>query len=279
MRDLLEKEKRAIKLLRTVAKTTDGEIELSYSGGKDSDVCLALAQMAGIPYRAIYKNTTIDPPYTIAHCKEKGVEIIRPKKSFFDIIKQKGFPSDNRRFCCSTLKEYKVLDTAIQGIRRCESTKRAARYKEPIACRLYGKKKDQHVNVILPILNWTNDDIEHYIVANRIQCSPLYYDDNGKFCVTRRLGCLGCPLKGDNGLVDFLKYPQLVRLWLNAGERWRNKKREKPTVSHVKYKDVYEQFVRHLFFHSYEDFRLAKSGMFGKVDCKQFLQDYFKIQL
>ena len=69
MSDLLEKEKRAIKLLRTVAKTTDGEIELSYSGGKDSDVCLALAQMAGIPYRAIYNNTTIDPPGTIAHCK------------------------------------------------------------------------------------------------------------------------------------------------------------------------------------------------------------------
>lgn len=92
MSDLLEKEKRAIKLLRTVAKTTDGEIELSYSGGKDSDVCLALAQMAGIPYRAIYKNTTIDPPGTISHCKEKGAEIIRPKKSFFEIIEQKGFP-------------------------------------------------------------------------------------------------------------------------------------------------------------------------------------------
>ena len=93
MSDLLEKENRAIKLLRTVAKTTDGDIELSYSGGKDSDVILALAQMAGIPYRAIYKNTTIDPPGTIAHCKDKGAEIIRPKKSFFQIIEQKGFPS------------------------------------------------------------------------------------------------------------------------------------------------------------------------------------------
>lgn len=92
MSDLLEKEKRAIKLLRTVAKTTEGDIELSYSGGKDSDVILTLAQMAGIPYRAIYKNTTIDPPGTIAHCKAKGAEIIRPKKSFFQIIEQKGFP-------------------------------------------------------------------------------------------------------------------------------------------------------------------------------------------
>lgn len=146
MSDLLEKEKHAIKLLRTVAKTTDGEIELSYSGGKDSDVCLALVQMAGIPYRAIYKNTTIDPPGTIAHCKEVGAEIIRPEKSFLEIIEQKGFPSRFARFCCSELKEYKILDTAIQGIRRCESTKRAANYKEPIICRTYGRKDELRIS-------------------------------------------------------------------------------------------------------------------------------------
>ena len=61
----------ALKLLRSIPQ--DGEIEISYSGGKDSDVILELAKMAGIPYRAIYKNTTIDPPWTIKHCKGKGV--------------------------------------------------------------------------------------------------------------------------------------------------------------------------------------------------------------
>lgn len=44
----------AIKLLRSIP-TDEGEIELSYSGGKDSDVILELAKMAQIPYRAIYK--------------------------------------------------------------------------------------------------------------------------------------------------------------------------------------------------------------------------------
>ena len=33
----------------------DDPIEVSYSGGKDSDVILALTKMAGIPYRAIYQ--------------------------------------------------------------------------------------------------------------------------------------------------------------------------------------------------------------------------------
>ena len=66
MSELADKERRAIKILRMYRG--DDPIEVSYSGGKDSDVILALTKMAGIPYRAIYKNTTIDPPYTVQHC-------------------------------------------------------------------------------------------------------------------------------------------------------------------------------------------------------------------
>lgn len=51
----------AIKLLRSIPQDK-GDIELCYSGGKDSDVILELAKMAEIPFRAIYKSTTIDPP-------------------------------------------------------------------------------------------------------------------------------------------------------------------------------------------------------------------------
>ena len=119
----------AIKLLQSIPQ--DGDIEVSYSGGKDSDVILELAKMAGIPYRAIYKNTTIDPPGTIAHAREMGAEVIHPQKTFFQLISEKGYPSRVSRWCCSVLKEYKVCDRAIQGIRRSESRKRAERYKEP----------------------------------------------------------------------------------------------------------------------------------------------------
>ena len=37
----------AIKLLQSIPQ--DGDIEISYSGGKDSDVILELTKMAGIP--------------------------------------------------------------------------------------------------------------------------------------------------------------------------------------------------------------------------------------
>ena len=115
---LEKKIERALWLLRTAAADSDQPIEVSYSGGKDSDVILELARMAGIKYRAIYKNTTIDPPGTIAHVKANGVEILRPKQTFFQLIEQNGFPNRFMRFCCRYLKEYKVLDRCIMGVRK-----------------------------------------------------------------------------------------------------------------------------------------------------------------
>ena len=169
---LSKKVEMGIRLLQSIP-TDEGPVELSYSSGKDSDVILELAKMAGIKYRAIYKNTTIDPPGSIAHAKEMGAEIVQPKKSFFKLIQENGFPSRWARFCCRYLKEYKILDRAIQGIRRCESTKRAERYKEPEVCRTYSKK--EKARIYLPILEWTDDDVEEFIKERNIKCHPLYY--------------------------------------------------------------------------------------------------------
>ena len=175
---LQKKVDRAVKLIRSAVG--DDVVEVSYSGGKDSDVILELAKLAGVKYRAIYKNTTIDPPHTIAHAKEKGAEIIRPKHTFFELIKKNGFPTSRARFCCRFLKEYKVLDKAIHGIRRCESSARAKRYsiEDPVICRVYGSKMN-HVNVILPILDWTDEDVAEFVQERGIKCHPLYYDLGG----------------------------------------------------------------------------------------------------
>lgn len=88
---LQKKVKQSIKLLQSVQKRYDSEIEIAYSGGKDSDVILQLAKEAGIKYRAIYKNTTIDPPGTLGHVREMGVEILRAKTSFFISWRRKDF--------------------------------------------------------------------------------------------------------------------------------------------------------------------------------------------
>lgn len=264
----------SLRLLRAAAAKSENPIEISYSGGKDSDVILELAKMAGIPFRAIYKNTTIDPPGTIKHCKDNGVEIVS-RKSFAQVIQAKGFPTYLRRFCCHELKEYKILDRAVHGIRLEESTKRRKLYKEPSFCRLYNKK--ERVEVFLPILYWTEKDIEHFIMQRGITCHPLYYDDNGRFCVNRRLGCMGCPQKYDKGLADFKKRPRLVKFWLRNGIIWWNSHKLDKTKR--KFKSPYELFVRNVFFDDYESFRNSIDNMFGKIDCKDFLENYFGIEL
>lgn len=267
---------KAIKLLRSTCR--DREVELSYSGGKDSDVILELAKMAGINYRAIYKNTTIDPPGTIRHVRENNVEIVRPKETFLQLIERKGFPTRRARFCCQVLKEYKIMDIAIQGIRRSESSKRTKLYKEPTLCRIYNNNKVNHVEIILPILDWTDNDVVEFITERGIKLHPLYYTD-GKVDVKRRLGCMGCPLSKDRGLEEFKRYPNLVKAWLRAGVKWW---KNHPNIKTRKnYRSIYEVFVGDLFFKSYEDtMRSIRGELFNNpIDCKKFLEEYFKINL
>lgn len=272
--ELKKKVERAIKLIQAAAKGHD-VIEVSYSGGKDSDVILELTKMAGVPYRAIYKNTTIDPKGTIAHALSKGAEVINPKKTFMQLIEENGFPNRIRRHCCRFLKEYKVLDVAVQGIRREESAKRAARYHEPEECRTYGK--GEKARIIYPILDWTKDDVLEFIVSQGIQIHPLYYRSDGTIDVSRRLGCQCCPLKSDRGLSEFKANPRLVKMWIKAGQRYID---AHPNTKAAKiYGNGYEMFVKHLFYDTISDFYNARGGMFGWIDCKRTLEDYFKIQL
>lgn len=198
----------AIKLLQSIP-TDEGPIEICYSGGKDSDVILELAKMAGINYRAIYKNTTIDPRGTMQHVREMGVEVVQPKENFLNLVRRKGMPSRFSRFCCEILKEYPILPRAVLGIRRNESRKRAERYKEPELCRVYsgGTKVRQY----LPILEWSNEDVAEFIKRRNIKCAPVYYDEDGKFDVNRRLGCIGCPLASKNiRRKGFLDNPKML---------------------------------------------------------------------
>lgn len=175
------------------------------------------------------------------------------------------------------LKEYKILDNSIQGIRRCESVKRAKNYKEPIICRIYGSKKN-HVNVYLPILDWSDNDVERFVKMQNIKLHELYYSD-GKLDVTKRLGCLGCPLKSDKGLSDFKANPKFVQLWIKAGQVWWDKPREKEIASKTKFENIYELFAHNIFFSSYDNFDVARSGFFGRVDFKERLENYFQIDL
>lgn len=231
----------AIRLLQSIPQ--DGPIEISYSTGKDSDVILELAKMAGIPFVAIYKNTTVDRPGSIPHAKDVGAQIVNPKKTMLQIIEASGWPNRWNRFCCGQLKEYKIYDRAVQGIRKSESTQRAKRYKEPEVCRVYNKK--DKARIYLPILEWTNEDVERFIKERGIKCHPHYYDDEGNFHVERRVGCIGCPLQADKGKSDFKKFPKMFKAWVIAYKKWWDAHPDAKTVK--TFKSVYDAVYMKLF--------------------------------
>ena len=245
--ELQKKVDRAVRLIQSAG--ADGQvIEVAYSGGKDSDVILELTRMAGVRYRAIYKNTTIDPPGTIAHAVEQGAEIIRPKKTFFHLMEEVGMPNRFKRSCCNKLKEYKVLDRSVIGVRKAESTDRAKNYEEPTECRMYGRgKKKQHVEAFYPILDWTDDDVVEFITERGIRIHPLYYREDGTIDPKRRLGCMCCPLAYYEKRIDyFRRFPGMVHAYCRAAQIYREKHPDGKTVA--KYADVYEWFTREIFF-------------------------------
>lgn len=282
--ELEKKVKRAIRLLKSaskVAKKHGQPLEICYSCGKDSEIILELAKMAQIEYRAIYKITTIDPPGTIKHAIEKGVELVRPKETFFQLIRRKGLPSRKVRFCCQELKEYKILDYAVVGIRAEESAKRKENYKEPTLCRIYQNKDE--VEQYLPILNWTNQDVADFIEERGIKCHPLYYDENGRFDVTRRLGCMCCPLASKRKrIIEFQKHPIMVRQYIrNASfyfdNHYKNTNREGNTL----FNSVFEFFTMQVFTESMQEFkeRFGPNLFDDGIDCKKFLEEYFNVSL
>lgn len=282
---LQEKIDRSIKLLQSVAKFTPphSPIEVAYSGGKDSDVILQLVRESGIPYRAIYKNTTIDPPGTIKHVKDMGVEILMPRNntSFFKLVAKKGFPNRLKRFCCRELKEYKVLDKVVIGVRREESNKRAARYTEPTACVWYGARTpENHAEAIYPILDWTTDDVAEFLKDRGIKCAPVYYDEQGNFHPERRLGCMCCPLASTKKRVqEFMSHPNMVKAYIRAGQKFLDSHPD--SVPAKRYADIYEWLVRDIFYIKEADWQKHKSTMFSDdvVDYKSFLENYFNIKL
>lgn len=274
---------RAIKLIQSAGKIAEEHgqpLEVCYSGGKDSDVILELARMSGVKIRPIYKNTTIDPPGTISHVRSKGVEIMQPKENFRKIIEKKGPPNRWRRFCCSILKEYKVLDYALVGVRRDESRARADRYHEPEICRVYNKSKGIKSRQYLPILDWTNSDISDFVNAKHIKCHPLYYDENGVFHPERRLGCMCCPLMSKpKRIASFKEHPQMLRFYLNGAKKYLET-HPNGKIS-TTFDNPYDWIASQIFCDGERQFRekFGPTIFDNGINTKLFLEQQFNIKL
>lgn len=138
---------RAIKKLHLAAKMSEQyygkPLIIAYSGGKDSDVLLALTRMSGIKYELINSHTTVDAPETVYHIREVfAVERARggmatilyptykgePTNMWKLIVQRSAPPTRIDRFCCVHLKEQTIPNRIIAlGVRREESVQRSSR--------------------------------------------------------------------------------------------------------------------------------------------------------
>lgn len=202
----MDKEQLAIARLQDAARLSEHRYKkplmITYSGGKDSQVLVALAERAGINFEVVNSHTTADAPETVyfirdrfKELEERGIKctIIMPtykgkSVSMWTLIPQKLVPPTRiMRYCCAVLKETTGHNRFIAtGVRWAESTQRKLnrgimeinhRDKEKRivmmadnsekrqlfeTCALKGKM------TVNPIVDWSDEDVWDYMNAERL---------------------------------------------------------------------------------------------------------------
>lgn len=105
---------------------------VAFSGGKDSQVLLALVEMANVKHHAEMQVTSVDSSNLMRFVRKyyPQVKLNLPKRNMRQLILDKCMlPTRQARFCCRELKEQAGAGccTCI-GIRKAESSNRAKRH-------------------------------------------------------------------------------------------------------------------------------------------------------
>lgn len=256
-------EQTAIERLRAASDMSlrlfEKPLVITYSGGKDSDVMLRLAEKSGIPFEALHSLTTADAPETVRHVydtfrrlEEKGVKCtvdkhVQPDGSrvtMWNLIQKKLMPPTRlMRYCCAVLKEGGGKDRFIAtGVRWAESTARKRRGGLEVltskqqnklilsndndedrrlfeTCQLKGKR------VVNPIIDWKDNEVLDYAAVEKIPMNPLYCEG------FHRVGCVGCPIASKTRIMEFARYPRIKAAYIRAFDRMLEERRKRSLPS------------------------------------------------
>lgn len=209
---------------------------LAYSGGKDSTVCKALCDMAGVKYQAHYSVTSVDPPELVRFIKSQpdvSFDIPhdkdgKPISMWSQIVKYKMPPTRIIRYCCKDLKESSGKGkVTVTGVRWEESVKRknnqglitiagkngaVLNYDDNQARRMVEQCYRTKKTLINPIIDWTDDEVWEFIKGYGIPYCRLYD------CGYKRLGCIGCPMS-NKAADELAAYPKYRENYIRAFEK------------------------------------------------------------
>lgn len=213
---------------------------LAFSGGKDSCVIKALADMAGVRYEAHYSITTVDPPELVYFIREHHPDVIcdHPKETMWQLIVRKRMPPTQMfRYCCFALKESSGIGrVTLTGIRWAESSNRKrGRHLVDIGGKgniVHNTDNDEsrrsveqcyrtQKTLINPIIDWMDEDVWQFIRENHLPYCCLY--DEG----WTRIGCVGCPMGTTaHRSKEFLRWPKIKSAYIRAFDRMIQKRRD-----------------------------------------------------
>ena len=222
---------------------------ITYSGGKDSDVLLRLAENSGIPFEVRHSLTTADAPETVYHVRdtfrrmeEKGVKCVidahvQPDgkcATMWNLIPKKMVPPTRiKRYCCEVLKENGGRGRFIAtGVRWDESSRRK---KSRGVIEVSHRDKNKRLilmddndearmqfetcqlkgqRTVNPIIGWSTADVWDYVAMEHIPVNPLYG------CGHTRVGCIGCPLASKRARIEeFIIWPKYKQAYIRAFDR------------------------------------------------------------
>ena len=222
----------------TVQRTYDaykkyhGKVDIfhvSFSGGKDSVVCLDIVQRA-LPHNdfvVIFGDTGMEFPDTMhiveetaRYCEENDIKFYTSKAKVDPLENWRRFgpPSTRLRWCCSVHKTTPqllklreivgrddIVELAFVGVRASESLRRSGydfistgtKHKGQYSCN--------------PILEWNSAEVYLHIYINNLTLNEAYKNGNS------RVGCILCPMGGGcNEFIIQTNYPQRVNDYVDV---------------------------------------------------------------
>lgn len=218
-----------------------------------------------------YRNAIDDPLSTsrsrqlIGGVAEKGGEVGTIRTRYALANKHFNFLHPDLEYkianqCCNYMKKLPFtdfekmsgVDGAFSGVRTAEGGVRAITYN---SCVKYKRKHNKEFLLSMPIIDWSNEMVDHFIEKYNVPVSDAY-----NVYKLDRTGCVGCPFAGDSLYHELkmtrehepLRYKATMK-WLGTAymdmghqfdfdEDYMEKFREREVINEGRRKEMLEKF-------------------------------------